>query len=198
MKLTRATLLQILTDAMRAPSGDNCQPWRFRWDGMQLDIFHERARGLHSLNRKNHASLLTLGCLLEGLEIAAQHAGYRCAVEVQPNSAGPWSRVGFHPSQQAGAGLHNALLERATDRRLYHGGSVSDPVFATLRQGQSRFAPARLYLTDEFSKDLISAAQQIVFECDVTLLANQGVDQNFAHSAVMSRQINHCVRKRAT
>src|SRR6476660_2461505 len=63
----------IVSAAMTAPSGDNCQPWTFHWDGQSLTIRHQNDRARHVLNRHNHASLLSLGCVLELIRIAASH-----------------------------------------------------------------------------------------------------------------------------
>jgi sulfur-carrier protein adenylyltransferase/sulfurtransferase len=66
-----AALRAIVAAALSAPSGDNCQPWRFAWDGEVLAIAHDAGRGVHPINRANLASLLALGCAVEAAALAA-------------------------------------------------------------------------------------------------------------------------------
>lgn len=65
----------VTTCAARAPSGANCQPWRFRWDGDALELHHDRVRSRNHLDRTAHASWLAFGAALENAAIAATHRG---------------------------------------------------------------------------------------------------------------------------
>ena len=71
MNKTTKAIERIVQAAAQAPSGDNCQPWRFVWDGKTLTIGHDEERARHGFNRVNHASCLSLGCVLESIHIAA-------------------------------------------------------------------------------------------------------------------------------
>ncbi len=65
--------LAYFTEAARlAPSADNSQPWRFIFDGEQLAVRFDPARG--SLGPTHPAVLLAFGALLENLIQAAQAA----------------------------------------------------------------------------------------------------------------------------
>ena len=66
-------IYRIVEAAMQAPSGDNCQPWRFEWNGHELCVSHNEEKARHAFNRANHASYISLGCVLESISIAASH-----------------------------------------------------------------------------------------------------------------------------
>lgn len=67
----------LISMAQAAPSGDNCQPWVFFADGCVLSIFIDKEIEEHFLNRNSHASLISLGCVLEILRIGAAECGWR-------------------------------------------------------------------------------------------------------------------------
>ncbi|MBB1075407.1 ThiF family adenylyltransferase [Rhodoferax sp. 4810] len=77
----RGVLMQILDLARWAPSGDNTQPWRFEIINDRHFIVHGRdTRDTVVYDLQGRASQLALGGLLETLEIAASHYGYRCEI----------------------------------------------------------------------------------------------------------------------
>ncbi len=62
---------RLVEKATKAPSGGNCQPWAFRWDGESLWVLHDAERSRNHLDGRRHASLLAIGGALENLELAA-------------------------------------------------------------------------------------------------------------------------------
>ena len=87
--------------AIRAPSGDNCQPWSFTWDGTELEVVHLEQRAKHVLNPHNTASLISLGAIVESLHLAASDDGFETSCDIMPRSQ--WekhaaARLSFAPS----------------------------------------------------------------------------------------------------
>jgi hypothetical protein len=104
-----------------APSGDNCQPWRFRWNGEALLIVFvpERAESFYDVD--NIASWVSLGALLENVALAAEGQGLRPAVELSPESGAGnvVGRISFTPKQPARSPLLTAIPGRSVNRRPY-------------------------------------------------------------------------------
>lgn len=117
-------LLRLLELAMRAPSGDNAQPWRFVWDAPTLTILHDASRARHFLNLNHNASRLALGCLLEDLTVAASSQGISVDYELldtkSQQGVDPWTLVRLRPSSKIESNpLVAAIPRRYTDRRPY-------------------------------------------------------------------------------
>jgi molybdopterin/thiamine biosynthesis adenylyltransferase len=107
-----------------APSGGNCQPWRFRFDGRRLWVVHDRERSRNLMDVVHRASYVALGAAIENIVIAAAHRGYRTEVESFPR-AGDDSVVaalsfetGDNPLDTAAASLFPQLRQRCTNRKL--------------------------------------------------------------------------------
>ena len=58
-----ADIQESVRAGLLAPSGDNCQPWRFVWDGRQLEIHFlpERAESLYDVNHSASAAWRDVG-----------------------------------------------------------------------------------------------------------------------------------------
>ncbi len=144
----RRILLEILEVATRIPSGDNCQPWYFRSHPERLEILHDESRGAHALNRNNHASLISLGCLIEAFSLASSAHGLATQVTTTfetepPSSAGPWATVTFTPSTEQPHPLASTIKQRATDRRSYRGGDMNSAVYQQMAEDAKKFPHVR-------------------------------------------------------
>ncbi|MDP3028969.1 MAG: nitroreductase family protein, partial [Deltaproteobacteria bacterium] len=63
-------IFKIVEAGTWAPSGDNCQPWRFTWNGQKLLLFNVLERDTSIYNSRQRASLIAHGAVLENMDIA--------------------------------------------------------------------------------------------------------------------------------
>ncbi len=140
--IKRESILRIVQAASKAPSGDNCQPWFFEWDGGEkLYVTHRNDRGEHSLNRANHASYLSLGAVIESVRIASSSEKYLAKFHWDPKVflSEPYVDVTFQPSGTKPEDLLPALDLRTTDRRFYQNGPLDGPWMKEIRRMPRRF-----------------------------------------------------------
>ncbi len=94
----------LINAALKAPSGDNCQPFRFKIENSNtILIRHLENRGHHFLNHANCASLLSLGAVLESLVVEAAGLGLQAEVELSASigsaTGSNWARVILEKSE---------------------------------------------------------------------------------------------------
>lgn len=100
----------IMQAIQRVPSGENCQPWHYRWEGQQLFVYHDEERARHVLNTGDFSSLLSLGCVVESARLAAAQQQQEVVCEFPQAGPGqPWAVIGFRSS----------VTDLAFDRRLH-------------------------------------------------------------------------------
>jgi molybdopterin/thiamine biosynthesis adenylyltransferase len=104
----------VVEHAALAPSGANCQPWRFWWDGDALELHHDRVRSRNHLDRTHHASWLAFGAALENLSIAASHRGF--VAESTVGRGERIARVALRPALVAADPRLQLVTRRATHR----------------------------------------------------------------------------------
>jgi molybdopterin/thiamine biosynthesis adenylyltransferase/nitroreductase len=114
----------ILDRAILAPSGGNCQPWRFVLDGDAVEVHLDRSRSRGLLNASSHASYLALGAAIENAAIAGASLGLAAHVDVLPDALDPTKAavVRFEASREqllnGAARLLPAVERRTTNRQL--------------------------------------------------------------------------------
>ena len=77
----RTTLLEA---AILAPSGGNCQPWRWLADGARLHLFHDRLRSTSLADFASNGAMVALGAATENLVLAAHAEGLEVVSEPFP------------------------------------------------------------------------------------------------------------------
>ena len=75
----------LVAAAAAAPSGGNCQPWRFVWSApARLQCFHDRARSASFLDFEHRAAYLALGAAVENVVLCAGALGLSARVLAFP------------------------------------------------------------------------------------------------------------------
>jgi hypothetical protein len=73
--------------AMRAPSGDNSQPWDFSFYSGHFRISINQDRAKHFLDQNHSASWISMGCLCENLNLSAAQFGFSCQITIDSDSS---------------------------------------------------------------------------------------------------------------
>lgn len=145
------TIRQIIAAGITAPSGDNCQPWRFCIGPDLIDVYNlpERDRSLYSWGQR--ASLVAHGALAENMRIAAAHLGYRADITWFPEPQTPElvTRVRLEPGERVQGPLYPAMFKRATNRKPYRDTPLSSEQQAQLSQVPGQVGGGRLLLAQE-------------------------------------------------
>jgi len=123
----------ILAAAVRAPSGDNLQPWRFSVDSNagRIAVSLDTTRDQTPMNAGQRMSRLAVGGALENLCRAARNKGWTVESDRPRSPEVAAVRIGSRSS--AGGELDPAMAARATNRRRYDGRPAPDDVLDTLR-----------------------------------------------------------------
>ncbi len=164
----------VLEKAIHAPSGENCQPWRFEIgadDTIHVFNIPERDSSLYSWGQR--ASYFAHGALLENIRIAAEGSGFKTELELlpDPRNSSYVARVRLTAAQSVleARSLVPFILERATNRKPYTVSELSAVGEETLVNEAELYAPAKIYfLKDRVSIRALSAAasvnERVLFE----------------------------------
>jgi len=153
------TIRDIVSAANRAPSADNCQPWRFDWDGQTLRVFHVEERGRHALDHCKHASFITLGCVAESIVLASQ----RHSLDAHPqftwaaaNQTGEWLTVDFSPASSRDIDPLASCLElRWTERSPFAKAALPKTLADQMRAEADRFDTISLWTIEAIPQALV-------------------------------------------
>ncbi len=145
----------VIRAAIEAPSGDNMQPWKFRWlpDG-ELEVYLDQERITGVLERTGHAPLISVGAVLENIAVAAASRGAHAEVALAAKNipGAPIAVVNFEEDISIAPAEHaTAIFERRTDRGVFDLRNIPLQVVAELAgAGDSERPNVRaIFIADE-------------------------------------------------
>lgn len=159
--------------ASLAPSSHNTQPWLFRLDARHVDLLADRTRALPVNDPHDRELIISCGCALFNLRVAAAAAGLDARVDILPDAADEdhLARVHVAPASaaQSDAALFTAIADRRTYRRRFAVTSVTAEVVQQLVDAVAREGAV---LTVLESDDQRQQAATLVADGDTALWAD--------------------------
>jgi hypothetical protein len=81
LELNKTQLVTLISAAVAAPTGANCQPWKWLYNNKSLYLFHDRIRSVSLLDFQNTASHIGLGAATENLILKAHELNLEVHVD---------------------------------------------------------------------------------------------------------------------
>lgn len=173
--LSRGDVEALVARAAMAPSGGNCQPWRFSWDGTQLSCFHDLDRSRTLLDFRHQATHLAFGAVVENLTRAARGMGLVARTELFPESGDPLlvASIEFSnaaPPTPAEREEGAEISKRVTNRRLSARSALTGDERKRLHAAAQRRGGRLRLITDPVQLDAIAsvlaAGDRVRFLCE--------------------------------
>jgi len=173
--IARETIAAVVEAGMRGPSGDNCQPWRFRWDGAVLDVIFVPERAASFYDVRNVASWISLGAVIVNMSLAAARAGLSVAPDLFPRGGAPAlvARARFSPGAPAPDPLVEAIAQRCVNRRPYRRDRVPAAIRAEMMALTAAVPGARLSWHE--SEPALSRVAALAAQNDRILFENRAL-----------------------
>ncbi len=150
----------------RAPSSHNTQPWRFRVRESAIELYADRKRALPANDPKDRELVISCGCALLNLRLAAAEAGLAASPRLLPEADAPdlLARVTFVTQAQSDeASLAQWIDKRSTCRNHFASGEIRASIVKELaRAAEMEGAQFEPILSEEARK----AAAGLVAEGD--------------------------------
>lgn len=114
----RAELRGLIEAALRAPNGDNTQPWAFSPHPAGFDVHLVPERSASVFDPDDLASRMALGALLETARLAGGPVGLRVSwqLDPEPGMRHCWARVAIARGEPATEDLASAIDRRESNR----------------------------------------------------------------------------------
>ncbi|GAB7023997.1 ThiF family adenylyltransferase [Salidesulfovibrio brasiliensis] len=166
---------------IRAPSGDNVQPWRFHKDWPGLDLMVDRAADQSFFNVEQSASIMACGAALENILIAARACGRDISVERFPDGSDKdlLARLGV---AQAPVPDDDSFLDavwlRDTNRKHFKRTSVTQGIWESIAESLEDIPGVRLRWCD--SRESVGAFARAVGLVDIIRSENRSLHEHLA------------------
>jgi nitroreductase len=134
---TKETVLeQLVATAIRAPSGDNTQPWYFVLDRgrNRIAVYVDEAKDRSPMNAGQHMAAIACGAAVENMLRVAGDRGWEARLEAGSDAALAVISL-EHAGEDGNANgkAEETIASRVTNRRLYDGRPTSPELLARLK-----------------------------------------------------------------
>jgi len=168
-----ALIQELLRIAVTAPSGDNCQPWRFDWNEPVLSIWNRPDRDASLYNARQRGSHIANGALIENIRITAPTLGLKVSkIQIFPKGVHSdlIANISFIPQQPETQLLSSFIAKRATNRKRFTKNAISPSSLNEL-MGASRSKECEFIILE--NSKAIETAANAVAQNDLVLFGNQ-------------------------
>lgn len=161
---------KILSISVSAPSGENCQPWKFVVTGDRVDIFNIPEKDLSLYNFKQRGSLIAHGALIENIVISASQLGYSTQVILLGKSSeNHISTIVFSETSPSKERLFDSIKKRTSNRFPYKKTPLSGPEIETLRKSLPSDSRNLVFFVNDKNRikkiaKALTVSDQILFE----------------------------------
>lgn len=173
-KQWRERVTAVLELALTAPSTRNTQPWIFEWIDGEVRVRGDPSRQQKFADANRRELDISLGCLIENLSCAAEHARFTIHVDLVPDPRDAWlaARVRFEDGGEASSVRarfgHDVLRARHTEHGEFASGSVNASVAGRVRASGDG-AEVHVEFLDTTARE---ACARLVDEADRRLFAD--------------------------
>jgi hypothetical protein len=161
----------LLRLAITAPSGDNCQPWRFSVNDSRIDLYNDPDVDTSYYNYLQRASHVSHGAVLENIAIAAPTLGLKPVFHLFPEADNQnyIAKIILEEVLPSESLLSPFIEHRTTNRKRYAGGLLSDSQIVDLAPAAKDLSKVSTFLTNSRSEidtlsDVLSLSDRLVFE----------------------------------
>lgn len=174
-----AEIFEYLIQAgIRAPSGDNCQPWRFAANENSVSIHPDRSADASFFNVNQAASLIACGAAAENMVLAASRFGLKGEVETSGDAASSniTATVKLTADGTREHPLQRFIWERHTNRTPYDKAPLDADHIHEIQEAVHGFAAAKLMLLTDPPE--IREAARLVFQADRIRAGHRGLHEH--------------------
>jgi hypothetical protein len=121
----------IVEAGIKAPSGDNKQPWRCIFEHDKLEFYHVPNKDKSLYNFNDYGSFFAHGAFLENVSIASKHFGFDVNISLfpEPDNENHVATITFSPlleKNKENDALFDSISQRVSNRKPYNGKSPDE------------------------------------------------------------------------
>lgn len=147
----------IIQDAIHAPSGENCQPWRFTISGTTINLFNLPERDQSLYNYGQSGSYISHGAVIENIKISALQFGYFATVKLFPEKKNKnhVASLILEKVSSRGSVLYDSIKKRVTNRKPYGNAPLSESELSELLKNVEEEGVRILITQEESDKKIL-------------------------------------------
>ncbi len=154
----------LIKAGVQAPSGDNCEPWKFSVKGNNLLLFLDPNADQSFFNVNQIASLISCGAAIENIRIASNELGIQPEIDYISGNAGVGGSLQFNKAAVQKDPLYESIWKRHTNRTMYGRTPIESATIESCKNSILSFPDAKLYTITQ--KDNLKKLGRIIYHID--------------------------------
>ncbi|MBC7943002.1 hypothetical protein H7X68_00670 [Candidatus Saccharibacteria bacterium] len=151
---------QLIAYAIKAPSGHNSQPWKFKIEGNVVEIYPDYSHELPVVDPDHRELFISLGCAAENLVLAGKAWGLNARVYT-PSGVDDAIRVEFTKGLALDAHWLLLMDKRQSNRHKYTGKPIPQADLTRLQNVEGEVGIKAKIVTDQSAKlQLVELVQE--------------------------------------
>ncbi len=173
----------LLQYAILAPSPLNTQPWLFRINMMDVEIFADRRRSRRVADPVGRELTMSCGAALLNLQVAAEYFGHQYKVDVLPEAANPDLLARLQLGLEADTSgedilLFQAITQRRSNPQPFEDKPLPEALVAALDESARKCGAWIQFIREEPARQ---TAAELVSDADRRLWADKHYREELAH-----------------
>lgn len=163
--MEKETILKILYYSVRAPSTHNSQPWLFKLNPEGVSVFYDKKLRLPEADKDGRDIFISIGCMLENMEIAASHFGFKMFTEIYIDEKDQHvAEIIFKKSTEPvgeNKKIFDQILKRVNGRGKFKDEIISNEIIKKIENLASEFKEYGILLTMLTKKEDINKMAEL-------------------------------------
>jgi len=135
VKSQNPDFLKIIEYGIKAPSGHNTQPWKFKIKENGIEIHPNLDKTLPVVDGNHRELYISLGCALENICVAASNFGYNSKTDILQKDSVYNIEIKLQKTESLKADpLFSQIEKRQTNRSIFKSKIISTDTVATLQR----------------------------------------------------------------
>lgn len=130
-------LLKMLEYGVKAPSGHNTQPWKFKLNENRIEVYPNLSKELPVIDSLHRELYISLGCAVENICIAANELGFDYKTEILNQNSLSFIRIQLKKADVKKNPLFAQIDKRQTNRSIYKSRIISTDTISKLKNLKS-------------------------------------------------------------
>lgn len=150
--------LKILEYGIKAPSGHNAQPWKFKIRENSIEVYPDFDKELLVVDGNHRELYISLGCAVENICIAADEFGHRHETKIVYQDRLCFIRINLQKISPIPNPLFLQIDKRQTNRSVYKSKIVSPDIIAILKKIEIA-QPVSVYFYENGDRNFAALAE---------------------------------------
>lgn len=126
--------LKMVEYGIKAPSGHNTQPWRFKINENSIEVYPNFYKELSVVDGNHRELYISLGCATENICISANELGYLYKVQIIEQDSLYFIRISLQKAPAVPNSLFSQIDKRQTNRSVYKSRIISTDTISILKK----------------------------------------------------------------